>query len=134
MRRIPTQTTEDRSGVDAHVGRQVRRRRNYLGLSQSDVAAALKVTFQQVQKYERGTSRLSASRLLHLSELLRVPVAYFFAGLPGYERSDGEEELAASVAEDRQALQLVRHFHAIPGEQPRREFLELVRALGRSSR
>jgi transcriptional regulator with XRE-family HTH domain len=134
MRRIERAATNDRSNVDAHVGQQVRRRRNFLGLSQSDVAAALSVTFQQVQKYERGTSRLSASRLLQLSELLRVPVAYFFAGLPGYERSDGEEELASSVAEDRQALQLVRHFHAIPGDQPRQEFLELVRALGRSTR
>ncbi len=134
MRRIERPTTEDRAAVDAHVGQQLRRRRNYLGLSQSDIAAALSVTFQQVQKYERGTSRLSASRLLQLSQTLRVPVAYFFAGLPGYERSDGEEELANSVAEDRQTLQLVRHFHAIPGEQPRREFLELVRVLGRSTR
>lgn len=112
---------------------QLRRRRNYLGLSQSDVAAALKVTFQQVQKYERGTSRISASRLLQIADSLRVPVAYFFEGLPGYEHDDEYGAVTANLAEDRQALQLVRHYHAISAAAHRKEFLELVRALGRSA-
>lgn len=131
MRSIARATTEKRSEIDRHVGQQVRRRRNYLGLSQSDVATALKVTFQQVQKYERGTSRISAGRLHQLALTLSVPVSYFFSGLPGYERADGFAELEVDLVEDRQALQLVRHFQSIP-DGHRREFLELVRALGRS--
>lgn len=117
--------------VDQHVGRQLRRRRTYLGLSQSDIAEVLNVTFQQVQKYERGTTRISASRLLLLSETLEVPVAYFFAGLPGYPEGSATMEVQSATNEHRETRELIRLFHAIPSARHRQEFLELVRTLGK---
>lgn len=114
-----------------HVGQQLRRRRLLLGLSQSEVADSLQVTFQQVQKYERGTSRINASRLYELAMALKVPVDYFFAGLAGH-RGDGPATSIADEVKDRQAMQFLRYFHAIPVGRHRAEFLELVRALGNS--
>jgi transcriptional regulator with XRE-family HTH domain len=111
-----------------HVGQQLRRRRLLLGLSQSEVAASLQVTFQQVQKYERGTSRINASRLYELALALKVPVDYFFDGLVG-RRDDSLDGFLADEVQDRQAMQFLRYFHAIPVAEHRSEFLELVRAL-----
>ncbi len=131
MRSIAKTTTEKRSDIDLHVGQQLRRRRLLLGLSQSEVAASLQVSFQQVQKYERGTSRINASRLFELAVALKVPVDYFFTGLAGY-RGDGAAASIADEVKDRQAMQFLRYFHAIPVGKHRSEFLELVRALGNS--
>jgi transcriptional regulator with XRE-family HTH domain len=69
--------------VDTHVGTRVRMRRVMLGVTQEALAGALGVTFQQVQKYEKGTNRISASRLQHISQILQVPVPFFFDGAPG---------------------------------------------------
>src|ERR1700681_4132703 len=68
--------------TDKHVGSRVRMRRLMLDMSQSDIADALGLTFQQVQKYEKGTNRVSASRLQHFSQILQVPVPFFFEGAP----------------------------------------------------
>ena len=68
--------------TDKHVGSRVRMRRLMLDMSQTDVADALGLTFQQVQKYEKGTNRIGASRLQHISQILRVPVPFFFEGAP----------------------------------------------------
>lgn len=75
--------------VDVHVGARLRLRRLQVGLNQESLAKAIKVTFQQVQKYERGANRLSASRLYRCARTLGVPPAYFFEGLPGDEDGDG---------------------------------------------
>jgi transcriptional regulator with XRE-family HTH domain len=69
--------------VDKHVGNRLRMRRVMLGMSQEALGGALDLTFQQVQKYEKGTNRISASRLQHLSQILQVPVPFFFEGAPG---------------------------------------------------
>jgi transcriptional regulator with XRE-family HTH domain len=69
--------------TDKHVGGRLRMRRLMLDMSQSDIASALGVTFQQVQKYEKGTNRISASRLQHISQILQVPVPFFFEGAGG---------------------------------------------------
>ena len=69
--------------VDKHVGSRVRMRRLMLGLSQTQLGDALGLTFQQVQKYEKGTNRISASKLQHIRQILQVPVAFFFEGTPG---------------------------------------------------
>ena len=76
MRKAPDPT-------DKHVGTRVRMRRLMLGLSQTKLADALGLTFQQVQKYEKGVNRISASKLQHISEFLQVPIPFFFEGLPG---------------------------------------------------
>ncbi len=68
--------------VDVHVGGRVRQRRLLLGMTQSDLAEALRLTFQQVQKYERGANRIGASRLFHLSQILDVSIVYFFGDMP----------------------------------------------------
>ncbi len=68
--------------IDQHVGNRIRARRNMLSMSQTELAVALKITFQQVQKYEKGSNRVSASKLYMISGILEVPVEYFFEGLP----------------------------------------------------
>src|SRR5882672_11758171 len=68
--------------IDKHVGSRLRMRRKMLGMSQEKLGEALKITFQQVQKYEKGTNRVSASRLQHMSHILQVPVPFFFEGAP----------------------------------------------------
>jgi len=68
--------------IDKHVGSRLRMRRLMLDMSQTDVADALGLTFQQLQKYENGSNRISASRLQHLSQILQVPVSFFFEGAP----------------------------------------------------
>ena len=68
--------------IDIHVGKRVRLRRTLLGISQEKLGKAINLTFQQVQKYERGTNRIGSSRLYQLSQVLDIPVSYFFDGLP----------------------------------------------------
>src|SRR4030088_1756397 len=70
------------NSIDKHVGSRVRTRRMMLGMSQTTLGDALGITFQQVQKYEKGTNRVSASRLQHISHILQVPVPFFFEGAP----------------------------------------------------
>src|ERR1700675_2388959 len=71
--------------TDKHVGSRVRMRRMMLGMSQEKLGDALDLTFQQVQKYEKGTNRIGASRLQHIAHILQVPVSFFFEGLPDYK-------------------------------------------------
>src|SRR5450755_4119740 len=80
--------------IDKHVGSRVRMRRLMLEMSQSKLADALGLTFQQVQKYEKGANRIGASRLQHISQILQVPVPFFFDRVPG--RSGGAVEIADS--------------------------------------
>lgn len=115
--------------VDLHVGARIRLRRRLLGITQQGLADSLGVTFQQVQKYERGANRVSASRLWLMARLLGVPVAFFFEGLP--PAGDAPAGPAAGAAEmplDGDAAALLRSFCAIPPEQ-RRRLLELARTL-----
>ena len=89
--------------VDIHVGKRVRLRRNQLSVSQSDLALALHLTFQQVQKYERGSNRVSASKLFEIAQKLDVRISYFFEGLEGQSSEPGAgpadvASMAAAVA------------------------------------
>ena len=90
--------------VDVHVGKQLRTQRALFGLSQSELAKQLGITFQQLQKYESGANRTSASRLWQASKILGVPVSYFFEGL------DGKADPAADILSTRAGLELVRDF------------------------
>src|SRR5438132_9700768 len=88
--------------IDKHVGSRVRMRRMMLGMSQEKLGDALGITFQQVQKYEKGTNRISASRLQHISQILQVPVAFFFEGAPhqpGQPKGLGEVPSPAYVSD-----------------------------------
>ncbi len=122
--------------VDAQVGARIRMRRLELNMTQDKLGAALGVTFQQLQKYEKGTNRVSASRLHQLSEVLQVPVDYFFSESPVHVdaqgRSDGQ--MAASldaVLADRLVIRLVRAFLQVESVDDRRTVIKLVQALGR---
>ena len=94
--------------IDKHVGSRVRMRRLMLDMSQTDVADALGLTFQQVQKYEKGTNRISASRLQHISQILQVPVPFFFEGAPAASGS------AAANAPRKAARRRLRDAAAAP--------------------
>lgn len=118
--------------IDLHVGARVRMRRKFLGKSQSELADALGLTFQQVQKYERGFNRISASKLYDTARVLLVPVGYFFEGF-------GEAESALNESESEQAIhgflmttegiELAEAFPRIQAGRLRRKVLDLVRAL-----
>ena len=122
--------------VDVHVGGRIRMRRRVLGLSQEALADALELTFQQVQKYERGGNRVSASKLFAIAHVFQVPVNYFFEGLPMPGRAKGEsasvlevEDAIRAFMATTEGLELAQRFPRIPKGRLRRRVLELVRAL-----
>ena len=112
--------------VDNHVGQRLRLRRQELSQSQTAVADRLEVTFQQVQKYERGMNRISASRLHDLCGILNVPVEYFFEGLEAdVEDPDGPD------LNDPELTELVDHYMMIPRQVTRARLGAMLRAVGR---
>lgn len=117
--------------VDIHVGQRVRARRKMLGLSQTQLGKELGVTFQQVQKYERGTNRIGSSRLFKITTVLDAPVAYFFEGaetkLPGYNQS--LEALDADTFERQETQELVEAYYRIADPRIRKKIVGLVRLL-----
>lgn len=119
--------------IDIHVGQRLRLRRTLLGLSQETLGEAVGITFQQLQKYERGANRISASRLFNLSQVLGVPVTFFFDDLPAPEATlvpdePSETQEFESMAR-RETLELVRAYYRIPDESIRRRTFELVKTL-----
>jgi len=128
--------------VDIHVGKQLRMQRTVMGLSQEALAKAVGITFQQVQKYERGVNRMSASRLYDFSRVLSVQVSYFFEGYGSSNApAQGEYSYAHGVAEDapdsfdyeqamtRETLELMRCFHRLKTPLLKRRFVDLIRAV-----
>ncbi len=116
--------------IDKHVGSRVRMRRMMLGMSQEKLGDALGLTFQQVQKYEKGTNRIGASRLQQISLILQVPVSFFFEGAPS-ENPDGfgEAPSPAYVTDflaSPEGLALVKAFMHIPNPKLRRRIVDLV--------
>jgi transcriptional regulator with XRE-family HTH domain len=110
--------------VDVHVGKRIRHRRWMVGMTQQQLAENVGIKFQQIQKYETGMNRVSASRLWEISRTLGVPVGHFFEGLSG----GGEEDATGDMLADREAMELVRSYYAIPETQRRRLF-DLARVL-----
>ena len=121
--------------VDRHVGSRVRLRRMLLGLSQEKLGDALGLTFQQVQKYEKGVNRIGASRLQQIAQFLKVDVAYLFEGLSGEKPQPGfAEEGTAFVMEflsSSEGLQLNRGFARIKDPRVKRRLIALINALAR---
>lgn len=107
--------------IDIHVGQRVRERRTLLGLSQSHLAEQVGLTFQQIQKYERGTNRISASRLWQLSDVLGVSISWFFEDL------DGEMAPDDAIETKTETLKLARYFFACP-PSIRRQVASLIKA------
>jgi transcriptional regulator with XRE-family HTH domain len=120
--------------IDIHVGSRIRLRRTMLGMSQEKLGDALGITFQQVQKYEKGTNRVGASRLQNISAVLNVPVAFFFEDAPGeQETADGMQETGSAYVVNfltsAEGTQLIKAFMQISDAKVRRRILDLVKAL-----
>lgn len=132
--------------IDLHLGRRLRRRRRLLGLTQQQLASAVGIRFQQIQKYECGANRISAARLWQLAEALEIPVGYFYDGLG---EANGRKEAAATalpaptqthapisttdarpgeVMARKETMDLIRAYYQL-GERPRRRLLDLAKSL-----
>ena len=134
--------------VDSHVGARVRQRRALLGMSQTSLGSAVGLTFQQIQKYERGTNRISSSRLFEFAKVLDVPVSYFFDEMPSNalagrpmsgRRKKGVGEAATPFEHEkdplakRETLELVRAYYKIREPRVRKRIFEMVKAIGAAS-
>src|SRR5262249_37819577 len=127
--------------VDIHVGGRLRQRRNLLGMSQEQLGKASGLTFQQIQKYERGTNRISASRLFQLGRLLDIPVAWFFEAVPaeGAMRPPGMSDNKQSqlegvpsveeVLQRRETTELLRAWYKITDPKQRRKILSVIKSM-----
>jgi len=123
--------------IDIHVGSRVRLRRMMLGMSQEKLGESLGITFQQIQKYEKGTNRIGASRLQHIARVLTVPVSFFFEDAPGGVSAEAgggmAEQPSASYVVDflssSEGIQLNKAFIRIKDAKLRRKVIELVRAM-----
>lgn len=122
--------------IDAHVGGRIRMRRNMLGMSQEKLGESLGITFQQIQKYEKGTNRVGASRLQAIASIMEVPPAFFFENAPTDEHTPtgglSEDSSMTSVMEfcsSSEGIQLNRAFVKISDPKVRRRILELVKSL-----
>lgn len=135
------QKSDKPNPIDVHVGARVRLRRTLLGMSQEKLGEAIGLTFQQVQKYERGANRVGASRLYDLSRVLDVPVAYFFeemgaavasaaeARLGGMAEASPSPSYEADPMMRRETLELVRAYYRINDPQIRRRLFDLTKAI-----
>ncbi len=144
MARVKRETSGRGTGrpnpVDVHVGARVRLRRTLLGMSQEKLGDAIGLTFQQVQKYERGANRIGSSRLFDLSRVLDVPIEFFFDEMPGDvaasspAQTRGMAEAPVSYELDpmakRETLELVRAYYKITDPHVRKRLFELTKALG----
>ncbi len=132
--------------VDIHVGQRIRLRRTLLGMSQEKLGEALGLTFQQVQKYERGANRVGSSRLFQLSRVLDVPVSYFFEEMSAETTARAKAvNTDAGMAEDsgegyqadpmtkRETLELVRAYYRITDPKLRRRLFDMTKALAAAS-
>ena len=126
--------------VEAHVGGRLRERRIWLGFSQTRLGESLDLSFQQIQKYEGGTDRISVSRLVHLAEVLDVPITYFFEELSGLDestpkvlksalKSDKSDTIPADSMSTTETLELVRAYYQIEPPELRKRVFTLIRSL-----
>jgi transcriptional regulator with XRE-family HTH domain len=116
--------------IDVHVGKRIRMRRLFLGMNQETLASALGLTFQQVQKYEGGANRVSASRLSAVADVLGVPISFFFGDMQtGDSTQTTEEQEARERMERPETIELVRHYYAISDSQVRQQFLDMVKSI-----
>jgi transcriptional regulator with XRE-family HTH domain len=131
--------------VDQHVGSRLRQRRTLLGLSQEKLGEAVGLTFQQIQKYEKGANRIGASRLYQFSEVLDVDVSYFFEEMPSEIRTrrgayaaglkdQDQETLQPNPMARRETLELVRYYYRIVDPEVRKNVFELAKTLARTAK
>ncbi|MGO1118558.1 helix-turn-helix domain-containing protein [Rhodovibrionaceae bacterium A322] len=123
--------------IDIHVGNRLRQRRVAVGLTQDKLAKAIGITFQQIQKYERGMNRIVASRLFELAKVLKIDVGYFFLELPdetqaaqeNHDTTNGTAKSLSDMMTERETLSLVRAYHQIENPVVRRQIVDLLKSL-----
>ena len=125
--------------MDVHVGQRLRVRRSLLGLSQEKLAEAIGLTFQQIQKYERGMNRISAGRLYQFSNILDVPVSYFFEQFsdvaanedtaPGMADNEQEAFTGEDLMQNKETLDLVRTYYSIRNPQLRKDLFRFIKSM-----
>ena len=125
--------------IDIYVGSRLRLRRALIGMSQEKLGNALEITFQQVQKYERGTNRISSSRLFQISRILDVSVSFFFDDMDTeiIKQTEGMAEINKQVLQvdklsRRETLEFVRAYYKITDPMVRKKIFEMVKAIGNS--
>lgn len=130
-KRMRAAQTKGPNAIDITVGRRIRQRRAMLGFSQTKLATELGVTFQQVQKYEKGVNRVGSSRLQSIARFLEVPVSYFFdrLGAPRSEQATDSCETLSDFVLSAEGLELNRAFLSLTNEKVRRKFVAMVKAL-----
>lgn len=139
VRKKKASSDDESNPTDVHVGTRMRTRRTMLGLSQEKLADALGITFQQVQKYERGVNRVGASRLFDLSRVLGVPVNYFFDGIvyesanksKGYSLASPKISYKSEEIYDRETLELIKAYKSIQNSDVRKSVLDMIRSLAK---
>src|SRR3954471_1755176 len=129
-----TATQKSPNPVDRHVGSRVRMRRMLIGMSQEKLGAALGITFQQIQKHEKGTNRIGASRLHQIARVLGVPIEFFYEGAPQMEGAAGLGEnpspsYVADFLSTAEGIELMKAFISVEDRRVRRRLVDLVRAL-----
>lgn len=127
--------------IDKHVGHRLRLRRSLMGISQEKLAESVGVSFQQVQKYEKGMNRISASRLFQFSKFLQVPLSYFYdgnesqafiaQGFADNEQAAFGDEDGPNIMEKKETLELIRHYYAIQDEKVRANILKLIKSVAK---
>lgn len=115
--------------VDVYVGQRIRQRRCLIGMTQQQLAEQVGIKFQQIQKYETGANRVSASRLWEISDALAVPVSYFFEGVPDTPMAEPSHSgIPADILADKEMSVLLRSYYSMP-ENKRRSIVDLARAM-----
>jgi len=128
-------TAKDPQPVDRHVGSRVRMRRMMVGMSQEKLGEACGITFQQIQKYEKGTNRMGASRLHHIARVLDVPIEFFYEGASSDQDAnrptmiDGQSRSMTDFLATSEGLELVRAFTAIKDSKVRRRIVDVAKAV-----
>ena len=122
-------STKQPHPTDKHVGNRVRMRRLLLGMNQETLANALGLTFQQVQKYEGGANRVSASRLSQIAEILSVTIDYFFSELAAGDTAGAAPHMAREQMQRPEAIDLIRAYYAIADQRVRHQFLDMIKAV-----
>ncbi len=141
MPKQSAQKAVTKQDIDTHVGKRLRQRRTMMGLSQEAVAKAVGITFQQVQKYEKGTNAMNSGRLYEFARFMNVPVAYFFEGMDPFSGAASSDDKVVGFGEtvsekfqhrgvsDRESLEMMKAFKRIAEPSIRKRLADLVRAV-----
>lgn len=123
---MPTNSVKKPHPVDVHVGKRLRLRRSMLCMSQDDLGKQVGITFQQIQKYERGTNRISASRIWEFARILNVSEEYFFEGLEG-NKASGDSD--CQLLDSKESQKLIKAYYDIPESEVRYKIRNLIKAI-----